>query len=183
MCVFYRYCVKVESMILAFGDSLTYGYGPENDFSYPKQFEKKTGIEVMNAGLKGESSYEGLLRLPSLLEHKPDVVILCHGVKDIVDNASPINLKNNLIAMIKLIKKSGAEVLFMALPDYYHSGFGMYDIYDEVAEETGVLFECDVLRHIDIDRTLKSDHVHPNEKGYELMADVLISTLEIQEAV
>lgn len=170
-------------MILAFGDSLTYGFGPENDFSYPKQFEKKTGLEVINAGCKGESSHEGLLRLPSLLKQNPDVVILCHGVKDIVDNTSPKNLKNNLIEMIKLIKQSGAEVLLMALPDYYHSGFGVCDTYDEVAEETDVLFECDVLRHINMDRTLKSDHVHPNKQGYELMADVLISTLEIQEAV
>jgi len=166
-------------MILAFGDSLTYGLGVENNLSYPTQLEKKTGLEVINAGIRGESSNEALLRLPSLLKDNPDVVILCHGVKDIVDYGSPSNLKNNLLEMIKLIKKNKAEVLLVALPDYFHSGFGMYDIYDEIAEETGVLYECDVLRHIDIDRTLKSDHVHPNAEGYEMMADVLISTLEI----
>lgn len=170
-------------MILAFGDSLTYGFGPENDFSYPKQLEKKTGLEVINAGLKGETSNEALLRLPSLLKSNPDVVILCHGLKDIVDYGSSSNLKNNLLEMIKLIKQTRAEVLLVALPDYFHSGFGMYDIYEEVAEETGVLFECDVLRHIDIERTLKSDHVHPNAKGYEMMADVLISTLKLLKSM
>ncbi|MDF1875004.1 arylesterase [Sulfurimonas sp. SAG-AH-194-I05] len=166
-------------MIVAFGDSLTKGLGAREDFSYPKQIEKKTGIKVINAGINEEYSAGGLLRLPSLLEKKPALVILCHGGNDIVNQTSFSVLKSNLLEMIKLIQESKTKILFVGLPDYYHSGFGMCDIYTEVAEETGVLFECDVLRHVDLDRSLKSDHVHPNEKGYEKIADAFISILEI----
>ena len=67
--------LKEGSVIIAFGDSLTHGFGVEHEFSYPKWIQKKRGLEVINAGVNGELSSEGLLRLPMLLKHKPDLVI------------------------------------------------------------------------------------------------------------
>jgi len=171
--------LKEGSVILAFGDSLTYGYGAGYEYSYPKQIEKKTALKVINAGVNGELSSEGLLRLPKLLEKKPDLVILCHGGNDILQKLPSQELKKNLLSMIKLIKQSGAEVLLVGVPDFNILSFTTQDIYSEVADETNVMFEDEVLTHIQLHRSLKSDYVHPNEKGYEMMADTFIEILKL----
>lgn len=165
-------------MILAFGDSLTNGFGVDAHSSYPSQMQKKTGLDALNAGVDGEFSSEGLARLGIFLEHKPDLVILCHGANDIVNQFSTKELKNNLLEMIKQIKRSGANVLLVGVPDYNLPSFMTHKIYTEIAQETDILFEDDVLTHIGLNNSLKNDYVHPNEKGYELMADAFIDILK-----
>lgn len=163
--------LKKDAVVLAFGDSITYGYGVKKEFSYPSVLAKKTGLHVINAGVSGEVSSEALLRLPGLLKTKPDIVILCHGGNDILGKLSRENLKNNLLSMIKMIKQSGAKVLLVGVPDFGLFGLKTAAVYEEVANETDVIFEKEVLSVIESDRRFKSDHIHPNEKGYEMMAD------------
>lgn len=172
--------LKEGSVILAFGDSLTNGVGAEHEFSYPKYFERKTGLRVINAGIDGEFSYEGLSRLPESLKYKPDLVILCHGGNDILNKLSSQDLKNNLLAMINLIQNSGARVLLVGVPDFSLFSFETHEIYSEVADEADILLEDEVLTKIELDRSLKSDYVHPNEKGYEMMADAFIEVLKLK---
>ena len=171
--------LKEDSVILAFGDSLTFGYGAGNDFSYPAHMQKKTGLEIINAGVNGEFSSQGLERLPSLLKHKPDLVILCHGGNDIINRRSTQDLKKNLLAMIDLIQKSGAGVLFVGVPSFGFFGFGTHELYKEIAEETNVLYADEVLADIQKDDALKSDYVHPNKDGYKMMAERFIDLLEL----
>jgi len=171
--------LKEDSVILAFGDSLTFGYGAGNDFSYPAHMQKKTGLRIINAGVNGEFSSEGLERLPSYLEHKPDLVILCHGGNDIINRRSTQDLKKNLLAMIALIQKSGAKVLFVGVPSFGLFGFDTHEVYAEIAEETNVLYADEVIANIQKDDSLKSDYVHPNKDGYEMMAERFIDLLEL----
>ncbi|MFT7004644.1 MAG: acyl-CoA thioesterase-1 [Sulfurimonas sp.] len=170
--------LKKEAVILAFGDSLTYGYGVSKSFSYPARLELKTGLKVINAGVSGEVSSEGLVRLSEMLEQKPDLVILCHGANDIMRKLSLEELKSNLIKMIRLIKASGAKVILVAAPDFKIFGFATFGLYNEVADEEDVILENNILTHIELDRTLKSDYVHPNEKGYDLMAETFLDILK-----
>ena len=168
-------------MILAFGDSLTFGYGAASDSSYPAYMQKKTGLHIINAGVNGEFSSEGLKRLPSFLEQKPDLVILCHGGNDIINRRSAEDLKKNLLAMIDLIQKSGARVLFVGVPSFGLFGFDTHEVYVEVAEQRNVLYADDVIANIQKDDSLKSDYVHPNKNGYEMMADNFISLLDLSK--
>ena len=74
-----------EAKILAFGDSITVGYGVNEGEDYPSQLQQLTQRTVINAGISGEISEEGLQRLPDLLnEHEPELLILIHGGNDIL---------------------------------------------------------------------------------------------------
>jgi lysophospholipase L1-like esterase len=168
-----------HSMILAFGDSITYGYGVAEEAGYPSQLQKRTGVHVINAGVSGEESSEGVQRLPRLLEKKPDLVILCHGGNDILRKRSEEKLKSNLIKMINLIKASGAKVLLVGVPNFGLLGFKTHSLYAEVADETGVFFEDDVLSVVESDNALKIDYIHPNEKGYKIMVDAFVKYIKI----
>jgi len=107
--------------ILAFGDSLTFGFGtrhPERE-SYPVQLQRLTDQPVVNAGVNGETSAEGLRRIdPLLRQHHPGLVILCLGGNDILQRRSRQELKANLRRIVLRIRASGAKILLIAVPDF-----------------------------------------------------------------
>ncbi len=172
-----------NTVILAFGDSLTYGFGASKEFSYPSIMQKNTGLKVINAGVNGETSLEGLARLPKFLEQNPDLVILCHGANDIIQNLSKEKLKENLFQMINLIKDNGAEVLLVSVPNVNIIGFANLSIYNELANENNLLIEDNVIRHIELKRSLKNDFIHPNKKGYKIMANSFIKLLKEKKVI
>ncbi len=167
-----------QSLILAFGDSLTYGYGVSQKFSYPSQLAKKSGLVVINAGISGEISSNGLKRLPSLLKYNPDLVILCHGANDILRKMPLDNTKINLLKMIELIRASGAKVLLVGVPRFSVFGIKTHPLYKEVADESGVIYEDEIVAFVEADTSLKSDRIHPNELGYEMMADKFLTFIK-----
>jgi len=74
-----------DAAILAFGDSLTYGSGADRGESYPAVLSRLSGLEVINAGVPGEVTSQGVMRLPDLLdEHLPQLLFLCHGGNDLI---------------------------------------------------------------------------------------------------
>ncbi len=172
-----------QGLILAFGDSLTYGKGAPQQ-SYPVQLQKLIGLTVINAGISGETSSRGLLRLPTLLqEYHPSLVILCHGGNDLIQKKSKEILKSNLIKMIQLSKNSGAQVLLVAVPNFKMIRFSTESLYEEIADQEEVLFEGDVLAEIENTNELKSDRIHPNAKGYALMAETFAELLREKKII
>ena len=100
-----------DAVILAFGDSLTFGTGADNSQtqSYPAVLQKLTGHTVINSGMPGEVSIDGLERLSEELEeYQPDLVILCHGGNDLIRRLNKDKLRHNLEQMVTLIQASGA---------------------------------------------------------------------------
>ena len=163
-----------DSLILAFGDSLTRGTGTSLDNSYPAVLQRLSGVRVINAGVPGELSAEGLVRLPELLEeYRPQLVILFHGGNDILRKKSATDAKLNIISMVKLVQQSGAEVVLIGVPEFAIFAVKSLPHYAEIAEQLELPYEGDILPEIVTSRALKSDHVHPNGAGYRKMAEAI----------
>lgn len=166
--------------ILAFGDSLTYGHGAKTAQSYPAVLAKKTGLTVVNAGINGHTSGDGLRRLRTLLDKHRDAthVILWFGGNDVLQKRSLATLKSNLKQMISIIKKRNIEILLLSVPDFGVFGFTPLSLYEEVSDETGTPLLSGVLGDILDDPSLKSDQIHPNAKGYSRIANVIYDKLK-----
>jgi lysophospholipase L1-like esterase len=160
-----------DAVLLAFGDSLTYGTGANESESYPAHLEKLIGRRVVREGVPGEVSEAGLARLPAALdEHRPRLLLLCHGGNDFLQRLPKARAAENLRAMIRLAKSRGVDVLLIGTPE---PGITVTAaaFYGEIAKEFRVPYEGEVLGKILKDNSLKSDQVHPNALGYRLMAE------------
>jgi lysophospholipase L1-like esterase len=167
-----------DAVILAFGDSLTYGTGASKATSYPSVLADLTGLRVINEGVAGEQTAQGLARLPSVLaEYQPDLVILCHGGNDILRRKSKDQARQNLEAMIGLIETSGAQVVLLGVPD-----FGLFlavaEFINKAAENTKVAYIQDLLPDLQGDNSIKSDTVHFNAEGYAQLAQGIHQSLQ-----
>lgn len=164
--------------ILAFGNSLTHGTGAPRGDSYPRQLESLLGIEVINAGVPGELSDEGLERLPGVLdEYSPELVILCHGGNDMLRRRNLDELAGNLRAMIETCRAAGAEVVLVGVP---RPGFTLEppELYNDIAEEYAIPYDGDTLAELLSERNHKSDTIHPNAAGYRRLAEALAELID-----
>jgi len=162
--------LAADAVVLAFGDSLTYGTGAREEESYPAQLERLIGRRVVGAGVPGEVSATGLARLPAALEeHQPRLLLLCHGGNDFLRRLSKSQAAENLRAMIRLAKGRGVDVLLIGTPE---PGITVTppEFYAEIAAEFRIPYEGSVLGSVLRDASLKSDQIHPNAKGYRMIA-------------
>src|SRR5678816_3526507 len=105
------------AVILAFGDSLTFGIGAAPDESYPAVLEKLVARKVVRSGVPGETAAEGFARLRGVLDEEvPQLVILCEGGNDLLRRAEEGAVKESLRKSIELIRERGSAVLMMAPP-------------------------------------------------------------------
>src|SRR3954471_3190500 len=92
-----------DAVVLAFGDSLTFGTGAEESESYPAQLEKLIGRRVVRAGVPGEVTAQALARLPeALAEHSPRLLLLCIGGNDFLRRTGNRQAEANVREMVKL---------------------------------------------------------------------------------
>lgn len=166
-----------SSVILAYGDSLTYGYNVKRSESYPAKLEVLTGISVINSGVSGEVSAQGLKRLPKVLdEHHPQLLILCHGGNDLLRKMDLEEMESNIRSMIQLSLDRDIPVILLGVPKpgIFLSSF---DVYKKIANSMNIIFIDDLISDVLGDKSLKSDSIHPNKKGYNVMAEEIYSLL------
>ena len=167
-----------DATVLAFGDSLTAGTGAGEAESYPAVLSALTGLRVINAGVPGEVSGSGLLRLPELLDReRPSLLILCHGGNDLLGHAGHQLIADNLRTMIRLAMERGIPVLLIAVPSPDLS-LTPPRLYADLAKEFTIPVEVKALPHILAKGTLKSDYIHPNAAGYRMLAEALVDLLK-----
>jgi len=172
-----------NAVILAFGDSLTYGTGAEQTESYPAVLEQLIGRRVVNAGIPGEETGEGLSRLARVLQkEKPALMIICHGGNDLLRLLNQQQAANNLRDMIRLAQKQGVAVVLISVPtpDMFLSPTHMYR---EIAKDLAVPLEDEIIFAVLADGSLRSDYIHPNAAGYRRIAEALATLLRESGAI
>jgi len=172
-----------SALVLAFGDSLTYGTGADRDESYPARLEQLISRPVVNAGVPGEVTAEGLARLPQLLErYRPALLILCHGGNDLLRRTGEEQAAENLRAMIRLARAQGVEIVLLGVPKL-DLGLAPPDYYAGIAAEFAIPYDGEALAEILADRSLKSDYIHPNAAGYRQLAEAVANLLTEAQAL
>lgn len=160
-----------DAVVLAFGDSLTHGTGAAETESYPAQLERLIGRRVVRAGVPGEVTAGALARLPNVLDqHAPRLLILCIGGNDFLRNLGKAQVESNVRRMIFMAQERGVGVLLIGTPE---KGLLVTPpaFYAELASQFRIPYEGDVIGEILRDSELKSDTIHPNAKGYRLIAE------------
>jgi acyl-CoA thioesterase-1 len=177
--------------ILVLGDSLSAGFGLSPRQAYPTLLSEKlrdaglTNFEVTNASQSGGTTSGGLQRLPAHLKRKIDIFILELGINDAFRGVPIAQVRNNLQAMIDLVKARNPEmrviIAGMQLPNYsaddYVFAFGQ--MYADLAAKNNAVLIPYLLQGVGGDPNLNQpDRVHPNAAGQKILADTVWRVLE-----
>ncbi|KPJ58697.1 MAG: hypothetical protein AMS15_07830 [Planctomycetes bacterium DG_23] len=170
--------------ILCFGDSLTAGYAPLFARRFKQEFPD-IDCEIVNAGMAGETSRDGLKRLPKLLKEQPQVVLMGFGMNDLSKGVSTVELADNLSQMVSHFEDAGARVLLLTLNPVRgrprSAANARIEIYNQIIKDMAYekrirVVEVNSLWKREIKPWHKGlkDDLHPNQKGYEVYLKALL---------
>jgi acyl-CoA thioesterase-1 len=168
--------------IVAFGDSLTFGPEVGEEQNYPAQLSillKDKGYEgfnIINMGMNGDTTADGLARVREVIERQPDIAIVVLGGNDFLQSLSTTEARANMGAIIQKLQDAGIVVMLGGMraigpqvTSEYKDAFN--DMYIELADEYGVLLIPDFLRGVRLKSQYNlADRIHPNAAGYRIIA-------------
>jgi len=189
--------------IICFGDSLTEGYGASKPFaidrdqSYPAFLQKSVRVSVINAGVSGDTTADGLSRIKKdVLEKNPQLVIILLGGNNFLDLEAAINVKKDLQAMINMLRNKERKIYLASfIGDSTWEAF-YFDLFSEELESdltvllddykkifSELIIENGDIGYIgniwkNIGREKMSDLIHPNAEGYKIMADNIFNEIK-----
>jgi acyl-CoA thioesterase I len=164
--------------VVAFGDSLTAGYGAGEGEDYPSRLAAMSGIPVVNAGRSGDTTESALQRLDAdVLERDPRIVIVGLGGNDYLRGEPIAATEANLRTIVKRIQEKGAMVVLLGFR-FPSLNANYQKMYERVAGEERCLLVDRSLKGILTDPKLRSDSIHPNAQGYALMAERIAPPLK-----
>ena len=175
--------------ILCFGNSLTAGYNLNPTFAFPAVIErnlKEKGydVEVINAGLSGETSAGGLERINWVLRHPINILILELGANDGLRGLPLEQTKKNLQSIIDRVKEKYPDVEIviagMMVPPNMGERYGnqFIKIYPELAQENDAKLIPFLLQGVGGDPELNlPDGIHPNVEGHKIVAENVLEVI------
>ncbi|MGH8661018.1 MAG: arylesterase [Burkholderiales bacterium] len=172
-----------DEVIVAFGDSLTYGTGAAESESYPAVLGALIGRRVVRAGVPGEVTAQGLTRIEQVIEaHRPALMIVCLGGNDMLRRVDEAQVKKNLGEIIRTIRARGIAVVLVGVPKPSLITSAP-SFYDELAKEYDIPYEGKVVTEVMYQLELKADPIHPNAKGYRRIAEAIAALLKKAGAI
>lgn len=171
-------------VIAAFGDSLSAGFGLDPGQSYPDDLQRLVDgagfrYRVVNLGVSGDTTTDGVERLPSVLALKPAIVILEFGGNDGLRGQPVTSAKQNMAVMIQALQKVGAKVVLAGMtlprnygPDYIHS---FEQMYVELANEYHLVRIPFLLEGVGgVASLTQPDGLHPTARGARIVAGTVM---------
>jgi lysophospholipase L1-like esterase len=158
------------SKIVAFGDSLTAGVGATLENSYPGQLAKILGRDIENAGRSGDTTASALARLKKdVLSKNPDLVLVTLGGNDLKNRVELGESMERLEKIFQDIQSTGAAVVYLSIDPPLVGDNWLLSVKD-VCKRNGVLWVDRIMQGLWDNGDLMSDSIHPNAKGYGLIA-------------
>ncbi len=157
--------------IVAFGDSITYGYGVRPEEAYPALLSDMLGVDVHNMGRNGDTTASGLQRLDrDALELDPRLVIVELGGNDFLEKIPREETFRNLDRIVTRCIDAGAMVVLV------HIQLGLFgdkylDGYEAIAKRHGALLLPDVMDGVFGHPRMMYDQIHPNAQGQKVIAE------------
>ncbi len=156
--------------IICYGDSITFGYGVNPGEDYPTALAKTVSRPVINAGVDGDTSIEGLQRIKrDVLEKEPHIVLIEFTGNDFLKKVPMDKTISNIREMVKQAQSVGAMTAIVDVS----AGLFLIDYRIQLfllARQTGSIFIPAVLSGIITNPSMKSDFMHPNSAGYKIVA-------------
>jgi acyl-CoA thioesterase-1 len=174
-------------VIVTFGDSLTAGYGMPPGQSYPgflqRQLDERGySYRVVNEGVSGDTSSAGLVRVDSVIAHNPEIVIVAFGGNDGLRGLPVGSMEDNLRQIITRLRQAGAKVVLggMTLPPNYGREYvqAFESVYPRLAKELDAALIPFLLEGVAARPELLYDEIHPNARGNQIVAGVVMNVLE-----
>ena len=163
--------------IIAFGDSLVEGVGATAGNDFVSLLSKKIGEPIINMGVSGNTSAQGLARVDAVNEQDPKIVLVLLGGNDFLRKIPIEETFKNIDDIVVSLQSEGAVVILLGIRGGVFSD--KYDEYfEKIAESRGALYVSDVLDGIISKREYMSDAIHPNDAGYKKIADRIYPVLE-----
>lgn len=175
-------------VIVCFGDSLTAGYGADEGASYPDFLQKDLDREgfhyrVINEGVSGNTTKDGVDRLPLIVSLKPRIVVLEFGGNDGLRGLRVQATRTNLASMIKTLQSSGARVALAGItlpPDYggdYVTNFT--STYPLLGTEYHVPILPFLLEGVfGVQGMMQQDRIHATNEGNEVVAQNVLHLIK-----
>lgn len=174
--------------IVAFGDSLSAGFGLDAGQSFPDLMQQDLDhrglrYRVINMGISGDTTQDGLARMSLAIAEKPAIVLLELGANDGLRGVPIAVTQQNLAEMIEAFQKSGARVILagMTLPPNYGAGYitKFEAVYRDLAAKYKLTLIPFLLEGVGGDtRYMQRDGLHPNAEGARRVATLVMKTLE-----
>ena len=174
---------QANRVVVAFGDSLTAGYGIDPSRAFPAVLEgylrrERLPFTMVNAGVSGDTTASALSRLSGVLARRPAIVIVALGANDGLRGVPVATMRQNLSRVIRDVQGSGARVILCgmeALPLYgWTYTLDFHNAFVELARELDVplvpFFMASIVGH---ENLLLGDRVHPNAEGARVIADAV----------
>ncbi len=162
--------------IVCLGDSITSGVGATPETAYPSLLTSRLGTEVINHGVPGDTTEEGLARVDDVLAEDPWLVIVELGGNDILNRVPPERTEAALRRIVERLLAANVAVVLIELEVPFAGRYA--EIYNRIGDEYDVPVIDDVLGEILTDASLKADPIHPNSRGHEVLAAALADELE-----
>lgn len=159
--------------IVAFGDSLVEGVGATSGNDFPSLVGGLAGVPIINEGKSGDTTEAGLLRIQTVLDKEPGIVILLLGGNDVLRRIPKEQTFKNLSSIIEQLQGHGAVVILLGVKGGL-LGDGYEEDYLKLSEKYHTLYVSNVLSGLITRPEYMYDSIHPNDKGYAIIAERVI---------
>lgn len=157
--------------IVAFGDSLIEGVGSSNNKGFIDDLEVILNTEIVNLGVSGNTTRDGLLRIDDITDRNARIVLISLGGNDFIQRIPEETVRKNLDKIVSKIQNDGAMVMVLGVPGYR-------GLYKDVSRDHQTAYVSNILSGLIGKDKYMSDLIHPNDLGYRAVAEKIAPELK-----